>query len=96
LVFSSERIPPNGSNRGHYRNARVDALIAGIRGEMNQEKRKAWCSEVQEIVAEDVPYVPLWYVDVVSVHRREIGEVELTPTGDYDFLLEEEKSSPLR
>jgi peptide/nickel transport system substrate-binding protein len=96
LVFSSERIPPNGSNRGHYRNARVDELVAGIRGEMNQEKRKALCSEVQEIVAEDVPYVPLWYVDVVSVHRREMGEVELTPTGDYDFLVEEEKSSPQR
>ena len=96
LVFSSERIPPNGSNRGHYRNARVDELVAGIRGEMNQEKRKTLCSEVQEIVAEEVPYVPLWYVDVVSVHRREMGEVELTPTGDYDFLVEEEKSSPQR
>jgi peptide/nickel transport system substrate-binding protein len=91
LVFSSERMPPNGSNRGHYRNARVDALIAGIRGEMNQEKRRTLCAEVQEIVAEDVPYVPLWYVDVVSVHRREMGEVELTPTGDYDFLVEEER-----
>ena len=96
LVFSSARIPPNGSNRGHYRNARVDELVAGIRGEMNQEKRKGLCSEVQEIVAEDLPYVPLWYVDVVSVHRREMGEVELTPTGDYDFLVEEEKSSPQR
>jgi len=88
LVFSSQRIPPNGSNRGHYRNARVDELIAGIRGEMDREKRKALCSLVQKIVAEDVPYVPLWYVDVVSVHRREMGEVELTPTGDYDFLTE--------
>jgi peptide/nickel transport system substrate-binding protein len=97
LVFSSERIPPNGSNRGHYRNARVDELIAGIRGEMNQEKRKTLCSEVQKIVAEDVPYVPLWYVDVVSVHRREMREVELTPTGDYDFLAGgEEKNSEVK
>jgi peptide/nickel transport system substrate-binding protein len=86
LVFSSKRIPPDGANRGHYRNARVDELIAGIKTEMNREKRKALCSEVQKIVAEDVPYVPLWYVDVVSVHRREMGKVELTPTGDYDFL----------
>jgi ABC-type transport system substrate-binding protein len=90
LVFSSERIPPNGSNRGHYRNARVDELIAGIRAEMDREKRKALCSEVQKIVAEDVPYVPLWYVDVVSVHRRGMA-VGLTPTGDYDFLVGEEK-----
>jgi ABC-type transport system substrate-binding protein len=54
--------------------------------EMDREKRKALCSEVQKIVAEDLPYVPLWYTDVVSVHRKELGEVKLTPTGDYDFL----------
>jgi ABC-type transport system substrate-binding protein len=40
---------------------------------------------MQKIVAEELPYVPLWYVDVVSVHRRGL-EVELTPTGDFDFL----------
>jgi peptide/nickel transport system substrate-binding protein len=85
LVFSSKRIPPNGSNRGHYRNARVDELIGEIRAEMNQEKRKELCSEVQNIVSEDLPYLPLWYVDVVSVHRREL-KVQLTPTGDFDFL----------
>ena len=86
LVFSSKRIPPNGSNRGHYRNARVDELIAGIRAEMNREKRKELCSETQKIVADDLPYIPLWYVDVVSVHRREMVKVQLTPTGDFDFL----------
>lgn len=86
LVFSSKRVPPNGSNRGHYRSVRVDELIAGIRAEMNQERRKELCSEVQKIVADDLPYIPLWYVDVVSVHRREMVKVQLTPTGDFDFL----------
>jgi peptide/nickel transport system substrate-binding protein len=85
LVFSSKKIPPNGRNRGHYRNARVDALIDQIRGEMDQSKRKDLCGEVQKIIAEELPYVPLWYVDQVSVHRRGL-EVELTPTGDFDFL----------
>lgn len=85
LVFSSKKIPPNGRNRGHYRNARVDALIDQIRGEMDQAKRKQLCSELQKIVAEELPYVPLWYVDQVSVHRKGL-EVQLTPTGDFDFL----------
>jgi peptide/nickel transport system substrate-binding protein len=88
LVFSSKRIPPNGSNRGHYRNAAVDELIARIRAEMDREKRKELCSEVQKVVAEDLPYISLWYTDVVSVHQREMVKVELTPTGDYDFLVE--------
>jgi peptide/nickel transport system substrate-binding protein len=85
LVFSSKKMPPNGRNRGHYRNARVDELILEIRAEMDQEKRKTLCSKVQKILAEELPYVPMWYVDQVSVHRRGL-EVELTPTGDFDFL----------
>jgi hypothetical protein len=28
----------------------------------------------------------MWFTDVVSVHRRELGELQLSPTGDYDFL----------
>jgi peptide/nickel transport system substrate-binding protein len=86
LVFNSKRIPPDGPNRGRYKNATVDELTERIRVEMDRGKRKALCSEVQKIVAEDLPYVPLWYTDVVSVHRKELGEVKLTPTGDYDFL----------
>jgi len=87
LFFSSKRIPPNGANRGRYRNARVDELTDAIRVETNSEKRKALTSEVQKIVAQDLPYVPLWWADVVSVHRREMGELELSPTGDYEFLV---------
>ncbi len=87
LVFNSKRIPPDGPNRGRYRNAQVDALTDGIRTEMNREKRKELCSEVQKIVAEDLPYIPLWYTDVVSVHTKRLGGIGLTPTGDYEFLV---------
>jgi peptide/nickel transport system substrate-binding protein len=87
LVFNSKRFPPDGPNRGRYRNAQVDALTDGIRTEMDREKRKKMCSEVQKIVAEDLPYIPLWYTDVVSVHRKSLGEIALTPTGDYEFLV---------
>jgi len=88
-VFSTRRFPPEGANRGHFRNARVDELTALIQTESDREKRRALCAEVQQIVAEELPYLPLWYVDVVSVHRRDLA-VELTPTGDYDFLIREE------
>jgi peptide/nickel transport system substrate-binding protein len=87
LVFHSKRIPPDGPNRGRYRNAQLDALTDGIRTEMDREKRKELCSKVQKIVAEDLPYIPLWYTDVVSVHRKSMGEIALTPTGDYEFLV---------
>ncbi len=53
---------------------------------MDREKRKALCSEAQKIIADDLPYLPMWFTDVVSVHRRELGDLQLSPTGDYDFL----------
>ena len=86
FVFSSKRFPPDGANRGHYRNPRIDALADQIRVQMDQEKRKALCSEVQKILADDLPYIPMWFTDVVSVHRRALGDLQLSPTGDYDFL----------
>jgi peptide/nickel transport system substrate-binding protein len=86
FVSSTKRFPPDGANRGHYRNPRIDALTDQIRVEMDQEKRKALCSEIQKILADDLPYIPMWFTDVVSVHRRELGDLQLSPTGDYDFL----------
>lgn len=86
-AFSSKRFPPDGANRGHYRNPRVDALTDQIRVEINQEKRKLLCSEVQKILAEDLPYLPMWFNDVISLHRRSLGPLNLSPTGDYNFLI---------
>jgi ABC-type transport system substrate-binding protein len=85
-AFSSKRFPPDGANRGHYRNARTDELTDQIRVEMNQEKRKALCGEVQKILADDLPYLPMWFNDVVSVHRRTLGTLDLPSTGNYNFL----------
>ena len=86
FVYSSTRIPPDGANRARYRNPEVDKLTAEIKVEMDQEKRKALCSQVQKIVAIDLPIFPLWFVDVVSVHRRDLGDLQLSPSGDFDFL----------
>jgi peptide/nickel transport system substrate-binding protein len=85
-VFSSKKMPPLGSNRGHYRNAELDVLLDRARVEMDQEKRKAILARVQEIVAVDEPYINLWYVDNVCVHRDRLGGIALSPGGDYDFL----------
>jgi peptide/nickel transport system substrate-binding protein len=86
FAFSSKRFPPDGANRGHYRDPRIDALTDQIRTEMDREKRKALCSEAQKILADDLPYLPMWFTDVVSVHRRTLGDLPLSPTADFDFL----------
>jgi peptide/nickel transport system substrate-binding protein len=85
-VFSSKKMPPDGANRGHYRNPQLDALLDSARVEMDQEKRKALLSQIQKIVAVDEPYINLWYVDNVCVHRERLAGIVLAPSGDYDFL----------
>jgi peptide/nickel transport system substrate-binding protein len=85
-IFSSKRMPPLGANRGHYRNAALDALLDQARVESDQGKQRQLFGEVQKIVAEDAPYVSLWFRDSICVHRKRIGHVQLSPSGDYDFL----------
>ena len=85
-VFSSKKMPPVGSNRGHYKNPQLDVLLDQARVEMGQAKRKEILARVQEIVARDEPYINLWYVDNVCVHRDRLTGIALSPGGDYDFL----------
>ncbi len=85
-VFNSKRMPPLGANRGHYRNPALDALIQQEKVEMDRDKRKAILSQIQKLVAEDEPYINLWYVDNVCVHRTRVTGITLAPTGEYDFL----------
>jgi peptide/nickel transport system substrate-binding protein len=85
-VFNSKRMPPLGANRGHYRNSVLDALIEQEKVEMDRDKRKAIVWQIQKMVAEDEPYINLWYMDNVCVHRTRVTEIKLAPTGEYDFL----------
>jgi peptide/nickel transport system substrate-binding protein len=85
-VFSSRKFPPDGANRGHYGNPRLDALLDAARVETDRAKRKELLWEIQKIVAEDEPYLLLWYLDNVCVHRERITDLRIPPGGDYDFL----------
>jgi peptide/nickel transport system substrate-binding protein len=85
-VFGSKKMPPEGANRGRYRNPALDALLNSARVEMDQEKRKAILWQVQQIVAEDEPYINLWYPDNVCVHRARLTDILIPPGGDYEFL----------
>ncbi len=85
-AFQSSRFPPNGANRAFYSNAKVDALIDQARREVDASVRKPLYAEVQRIVADDLPYINLWYLDNVLVHTRRVRNLKLNPAGNYDFL----------
>lgn len=85
-AFSSAKFPPNGANRGYYSNPKVDALIDKARREIDPSLRKPLYAEVQSILANDLPYINLWYLDNVLVHTRRVRNLKLNPAGNYDFL----------
>jgi peptide/nickel transport system substrate-binding protein len=86
LAFHTARFPPNGANRGYYSNPRVDALIDQARREVDQSQRKLTYDELQLILANELPYIDLWYLDNVLVHNRRVRNLQLNPAGNYDFL----------
>ena len=85
-IFDSSSFPPRRHNRTFYSNSRVDALIREGRNTLDLEKRKVIYDEIQQIVAEDLPYINLWNFDNVLVHTNRVHGIDLNPSGNYDFL----------
>jgi peptide/nickel transport system substrate-binding protein len=85
-AYDSHMFPPHGANRGRYTNAALDALIqeAGTSGDLAQ--RRADYVKVQQILAIDLPSINLWYLDSVLVHTRRLGNIQLSSSGNFDFL----------
>lgn len=87
-VFHSKQMPPNGFNRGYYENPEVDRLIDAAMAATTDEERRRLYVQAQQIIAEDAPYISLWYKTNVAVSRTQIEGVKLTPSAELTFLRE--------
>ena len=85
-AYSSAMMPPKGSNRGHYSNPRVDALIAQGAAEIDNTKRRAIYLELQRILSEDEPTLVLWSPDNIVVHSRRLHGVVPASAGSFGWL----------
>ena len=85
-AFASSSFPPHGANRGRYSNAEVDRLLQTAAVESDQAKRKQAYARVQELLATDLPSLPLWFMDSVVLYNRRIGGVEASASGNFYFL----------
>jgi peptide/nickel transport system substrate-binding protein len=92
-AYGSDRMPPKGGNRGRYSNPRVDALLAEAAAVTDEAERRRDYVEVQQILAEDLPGIPLWYPNTEIVHTRRVTNVTARPSGDFGFLREAEISA---
>ena len=85
-VFHSSQVPPVGFNRGHYSNPTVDRLIDEATVSTNIEERRRRYAEVQRLIAEDAPYISLWYQTNAAVAQNDLVGLRLLPNADFGFL----------
>jgi peptide/nickel transport system substrate-binding protein len=85
-IFHSRSIPPNGDNRGRYSNPEIDALLERGRNATDIEQRKIVYGQIQRKLAEDLPYIPLWWWKNVVVRKPDIRGFTAYPDGDLTSL----------
>lgn len=86
LAFATSSFPPKGANRGRYSNPDLDALLEDATQSQDQEHRRQDYAQAQQILARDLPAIPLWYRDTIVVHTTQLTNVLPAPSGTYAFL----------
>jgi len=59
--------PPRGANRARIRDARVDALLDRGLSTLEPTARRGVYEELEQVLRDVMPYVPLWHEDHVAV-----------------------------
>jgi peptide/nickel transport system substrate-binding protein len=85
-AYATASAPPKGANRGRYSNATVDTLLKAASTETDEAVRRREYVQVQQILADQLPGIPLWYPDNVVVHSARLHGVTLNAGGSFDFL----------
>jgi peptide/nickel transport system substrate-binding protein len=85
-AFHSASFSPKRANRSHYSNPELDRLVEEGRRTIDQPQRQQIYAEVQRILARDLPYINLWYLDNVLVHSSRLRDLDLGVSADYQFL----------
>ena len=83
--FHSDQIMDYGGNNPGWSNAEFDALIDQANAETDFDTRKELLWEAQEILAEDLPYIPLFTSDDVHAIRKEWTGYTCMPGGIFNW-----------
>ncbi|MBD1889004.1 ABC transporter substrate-binding protein [Coleofasciculus sp. FACHB-SPT9] len=68
-----------------YYSDRMNQLIAQERKEQNPEARKKIFADIQDLLAKDVPYVPLWQSKDFAFTQKGVSGLRINPTQDFAF-----------
>jgi peptide/nickel transport system substrate-binding protein len=81
VVWHSSQRGPDQMNRTGYDNPEVDKLLEAGRMSCVQSERVRYYHRIQEILAEDLPMIFLYYRDALPVVTSRIRGVSATPAG---------------
>ena len=95
-VFHSTQVPPIGFNRGYFNDPQVDRLLDEAAVATDDGRRRALYGQVQKIVAEDAPYISLWYKTNVAVSQRGLTGIHVLPLADFIFLKDVSRTAEAR
>jgi len=69
------------TNRSRYRSAAMDGLLKRARQDNTPGARVSLYHQAQDLVQNDMPFVPLYHSSVFTVYRRELRGLVIGPTG---------------
>ncbi len=87
VAFHSNELPPAGRNRGHYQNKDLDKLLDSGVAILSIDERIKHYQKVQEIIAEDLPIIPLWYNEQINIVSKDIEGFKTSKTGDFSYFV---------
>ncbi len=94
MIFDSKMTPPRGYNRGYYSNPEMDRLLESAQITFDFDDRRKLYARVQQIAADDLPYVSLWWQDNVVVLNRSLQGFVPYPNGSLKSLATVTLTSP--
>ncbi|MCX8081084.1 MAG: ABC transporter substrate-binding protein [Bacteroidia bacterium] len=78
-MFYSKNFSPQGFNYFHYRNPKFDEIFENAMNETNDSIRISMYRELNAMIMEDVPVIPLYYDEVVHLVSKKISGLEPNP-----------------
>jgi peptide/nickel transport system substrate-binding protein len=87
--FGSDHVPGSGregANRWRLRSRALDDALERGRANVERAARIAAYHEVQQILARELPVIPLWHEDVVAVRGPRAKAVRVPRLGRFDTL----------
>ena len=99
FLYCAQGSPETGCEEGgsknqgsFFYNDRLNQLIDQQRAEQDPNTRQAILGEIQQILAENVPYIPLWQSKDYAFFQNSVSGVNINPSQTFPFWTIERQS----